>query len=131
MHKAKILVVDDDPDIVETMKFSLDHEGYEVITSANGEDAMEKARKIQPDLIVLDVMMPGENGYRVARTIKEDIKAGKISKNIPIILLTARNLRSEPDREKIFLNFSQTDIVIYKPFEMDNLLKRIQELLKA
>ena len=131
MHKAKILIVDDDPDIVETIQFSLDHEGYEVTTSADGVDGLNKAREIQPDLIVLDVMLPEENGYRVARAIKEDIRAGRISKQIPIILLTARNLRSEPDREKIFLNFSQTDIVIYKPFEMDNLLKRIQELLKA
>ncbi len=129
MDKPKILLVDDDPDIIETIQFSLDQKGYEVITSADGTDALNKARQIKPDLIVLDVMLPKENGYRVCREIKEDIREGRISKQIPIILLTARDLRGEPHREKLFINFSQTDAVIYKPFEMDDLLRRVQELL--
>ena len=130
MSKPKILVVDDEPDIVETVKFSLDMDGFEVITAADGAEALNKARQIEPDLIVLDVMMPKENGYRVSQMLKEDQKAGKISKKFPIILLTARNLEGDPEREKMFMKFSDADAMMYKPFEMDDLVKRIHELLK-
>jgi len=130
MDKPKILLVDDDPDIIEAVRFSLDQEGYEIITAADGMEALEKARKIKPDLIVLDVMMPKENGYRVCGMIREDEKAGKFSKRTPIILLTARNLQNDPEREKMFMDFSKADVMMYKPFEMDDLLKQVHELLK-
>ena len=130
MSKPRILLVDDEADIVETVRFALDMEGYEVLTASDGLEGLEKARKEQPDLILLDVMMPKENGYRVSQMIREDEKAGKIPKRIPIILLTARNLEGDPEREKMFMNFSQADIMMYKPFEMDDLMKRVREMLK-
>lgn len=129
MKQHKILVVDDDPDITETVQFRLEKEGYQVITAADGEDALGQVRQGYPDLIVLDVMMPKENGYRVSKMVKEYEQEGKILKKIPIILLTARNLKGDPDREKMFMEFSQANDVIYKPFEMDDLVHRIRKLL--
>ena len=94
-------------------------------------EALDRARQIEPDLIVLDVMMPKENGYRIARMIREDEESGRISKRIRIILLTARNLEGDPDREKTFIEFSHADEMMYKPFEMDDLLGRIRGLLEG
>jgi CheY-like chemotaxis protein len=74
-------------------------------------------------------MMPKENGYRVSRRIREAEKYGKFSKRIPIILLTARNLKADPEREQHFLDFSQADCMMYKPFEMDDLIAKVRELL--
>ena len=122
MDKSKILLVDDDPDILETVRFSLEREGYQVITARDGEEALQQAMHIKPDLIVLDVMMPKENGYRVARKIREDENGGEFSKNVPIILLTARNLQNEVERERMFLDFSHnfhTIHVGHHPIEED------------
>lgn len=129
MDKKNILVVDDDSDIIEIIKFSFELEGYEVITAANGWEALGAFRSKAPDLIVLDVMLPKENGYKVAQMIREDEQSGRVSKKTPIILLTARNLSSDPEREKIFLDFSKPDFMIYKPFDMGQLTRKIRELL--
>lgn len=129
MKKHTILVVDDDPDIIEIVGYRLQQEGYQVVMATDGVDALGAVRLHNPDLIVLDVMMPGENGYRVSKMIKEDEQAGRLTKKIPVILLTARNLKGDPEREEMFMGFSQADTVIYKPFEMNDLLKRIRELL--
>lgn len=129
MKAPKILIVDDDQDILDTLCFELERKNYEVLTAANGWEALGAVRIEEPDLIVLDVMLPKENGYRVARFINEDIAEGKILKKIPIILLTARQLERGSEREKIFSEFSHTDNIIYKPFEMDNLLQKIEECL--
>ena len=71
-ERAKILVVDDQPDIVETISFCLQQEGHEVLTASDGEQALEIARAEKPEMMILDVMMPRENGYQVARYIRED-----------------------------------------------------------
>jgi CheY-like chemotaxis protein len=130
LAQAKILVVDDDSDLIETLRFSLDREGYEIATATNGLEALGAVRAFQPDLVVLDVMMPKENGYRVSRMIKEDEQSGRLSKKIPVILLTARNLEDDSGRGKMFRDFSMADEVIYKPFDMDALIKRIDALLE-
>ncbi len=130
MNKSKILVVEDDLDILETIRFSLEAEGYDVTTAVDGEDGLNRAKQIKPDLMVLDVMMPKVNGYRVSQIIKEGGGSGNPSKRPSVILLTARNLKGDPDREKMFMNFSQADVMMYKPFEMDDLVKQINELLK-
>lgn len=129
MDPQTILVVDDEPDIVESIQFRLEREGYRVVTAADGVDALGTLRLNDPDLVILDVMMPRESGYRVSKMIKEDSQSRKISKHIPVILLTARNLKNDPDREKLFSEFSQADAVIYKPFEMDELIQQVRELL--
>jgi CheY-like chemotaxis protein len=129
MPKPKILVVDDEPDIITSIQFCLEQEGYDVLTACDGAKALKTVRSIEPDLIVLDVMMPKENGYRVSRRIREAEKYGKFSKRIPIILLTARNLKGDPEREKHFMDFSQADYMMYKPFEMDELIDKIRGLV--
>lgn len=128
---ARILVVDDEADLVETIRFRLEQEGHQVLTAVDGLQGLATARSEQPDLIVLDVMMPGENGYRVAHQLREDEAAGRIQRRPRIILLTARDLRSEPEREQTFMEFSQADLMLYKPFDLEELTQRIRELLSA
>ena len=67
----KVLIADDEPDILEILKYNLSNEGYEVITAKDGDEALEKARRTQPDLIILDVMMPKKDGFTLAREIRE------------------------------------------------------------
>jgi DNA-binding response OmpR family regulator len=125
MGQSTILIADDDSDILETLTFRLEQRGFHVVQAHDGEEAMQAFRASAPDLVILDVMMPKENGYRVARMIKEE----KTFRKIPIILLTARNLEAYPDREKMFMDFSHADEVVYKPFEMEKLLESITKLL--
>jgi two-component system alkaline phosphatase synthesis response regulator PhoP len=83
----KVLIADDEPDILEILKFNLDNEGYDVITAKDGDEALEKAKRNQPDLIVLDVMMPNKNGVEVCRLLR----AQPVFKDTLIIFLTAVN----------------------------------------
>ncbi|MFQ5543947.1 MAG: response regulator transcription factor [Nitrospiria bacterium] len=129
MNKQKVLIVDDEPDILESIRYHLEQENYDVSTARNGWEALGAVRAVAPDLVLMDVMMPKENGYRVSKMIKEDVASGRIPNKMPVILLTARKLDQDPDREKMFGAFSQADNVIYKPFEMDELVIKIQELL--
>ncbi len=130
MDKKKILIVDDEPDILESMQFHLEQEGYDVHIAVNGWEALGAVRAIEPDLIILDVMMPRENGYRVSKMIKEDIAAHKIEKQIPIIILTARRLDNDPEREGMFDQFSQADTILYKPFDLDALAEKVDNLIQ-
>ena len=129
MDRHTVLLVDDEEDIVQSVRFNLEQEGYNVLSAVDGEEGLEKALQDEPDLIVLDVMMPKENGYRVARRIREEEQAGHRTKRTPIILLTARKLQDDPDRERMFLDFSGADLMMYKPFEMDDLTRSIRKLL--
>jgi DNA-binding response OmpR family regulator len=128
MTGKRILIADDEEDIVESIKFALDQEGFEVVTANDGFEAFALTGMEKPDLVILDVMMPKENGYKVSRAIKDSIAAGLYGKDIKVLLLTARVL-NEPDREKMFMNMSQADHMMYKPFEMGELLGKINELL--
>lgn len=129
MRVQKILVADDEPDVLESLKFRLLLEGYEVATAADGLEALGAARSGQPDLVLLDVMMPLENGYRISRLLREDEARGVYPEGLRIVLLTARNLASDPDRERIFLEFSRADLMLYKPFDLELLVEQIARLL--
>jgi DNA-binding response OmpR family regulator len=85
MDKKYVLIVDDDPDMVETVGMMLEHKGYEVGKAYDGIEGEESIRKRRPDVVVLDVMMPRKNGY----VLCSELKKNKETKNIPIILLTA------------------------------------------
>ena len=129
MTMPTILVADDEPDVLETLSYRLSREGYSVVTATDGVEALGAARAHQPDLALLDVMMPRENGYRVARTLREDESRGVYPQGLKIVLLTARDLSGEPDREEIFLEFSRADLMLYKPFDLEELVGRIGSLL--
>jgi two-component system, OmpR family, alkaline phosphatase synthesis response regulator PhoP len=117
----KILVVDDEKDIVEFIQYNLEQEGYQVVTAYNGNEALD-AIKQKPDLVVLDVMMPGIDGYDVCRKIR----ANEIYKNIPILFLTAKT--SEQD-EIIGLNIGADDY-IPKPISIKKLIARIKSNIR-
>ena len=130
--RIKILVVDDEPDIRETLQYRLAlEERFEVVTADNGLEALGAVRVHRPDVILLDVMMPGENGYRVARAVREDEEAGRLAGRALILLLTARDLSDDPEREEIFHRFSRADEVIYKPFDLEALVGRLDHHLGA
>jgi DNA-binding response OmpR family regulator len=121
MTKGKILVVDDEVNITQILEFSIGSEGYEVITAVNGEEAVDKARREQPDLIILDIMMPKIDGYEACRILK----ANPLTKQIPVVLLTAKG--RDIDR-RLGYEVGATDYII-KPFSPSKLVDRIHQLL--
>lgn len=86
MSREKILVVDDEEDILELLKYNLEREGYSVVLAQSGEEAVELAANVVPDLVLLDLMLPGMNGLEVCRILSHDARTSAI----PIIILTAR-----------------------------------------
>ena len=121
MNTRKILVVDDEVDLVETVRFPLEMEGFNVLVSYNGEDALSQARKEKPDLIILDLMLPKLDGYKVCRLLKFDEKY----KHIPILMLTAKT----QEKDKILGKETGADEYITKPFEMDVLMEKVKGYL--
>lgn len=123
----RILVVDDEPDILETLEFSLAKKGFEVATALDGLEGLDKAKRLPPDFMILDVMLPGCNGYEVSRMLKEWMDNDPEAKPFPIMLLTARKVDSH-DREKFIATWSRADACIYKPFELEEVVNTITEL---
>ncbi len=122
MDKKKILLVDDEKDLVETVAFRLEATGYEVIKAYDGQEALDKAKKVKPNLIILDLMLPKMDGYKVCRLLKFDEKY----KNIPIILFTAR---AQEEDKKLGKEVGADDYLT-KPFEPQVLLSKIQALIR-
>ena len=123
----RILVVDDEPDILETLEYSLAKRGYEVATALDGLEGLDKAKRLPPDFMILDVMLPGCNGYEVSRMLKEWMENDPEAKSFPIMLLTARKVDSH-DREKFIATWSRADACLYKPFELEDVVNTITEL---
>jgi DNA-binding response OmpR family regulator len=122
MDKKRILIVDDEEDIVESIRFRLEFEGFECMVAFEGETALMKARGENPDLVLLDIMLPNINGYKIARLLKFD----EAYKNIPIIMLTARAQKAD-----ITLGEETgADEYVTKPFVMDELVNMIRKYLK-
>ena len=119
--KRKILVVDDELDMLMVIKLRLEASGYEVITATDGLEGLNAARKDNPDLIVLDIMLPKMNGYKVARFLKFDEEY----KKIPIVMLTA--LGGEEDRSTGME--TGADEYLTKPFETEQLLSAVRKFL--
>ena len=122
MGQKKILVVDDEVDLVETIRFPLESEGFTVLVSYNGEDALNQARTENPDLILLDIMLPKLDGYKVCRLLKFDERY----RNIPILMLTAKT----QEKDKTIGMETGADEYITKPFDMDELLEKVRAYLK-
>ena len=121
-HKIKILIVDDEPDIVETLKFLIEIEGFESIIAMDGEEALKKAKEENPDVIILDVMLPKINGYKVCRLLKFDNKY----KHIPVLMVTARS----QEEDKVIGEETGADEYITKPFDINEIVEKIHYYLK-
>ena len=119
----KILVVDDEPDAIELIKFNLKAAGYEVLTAADGDEALKKARSALPDLIVLDLMLPEVDGLEVCKILRRDQRVSAT----PIIMLTAK--AAEIDRV-LGLELGADDYVT-KPFSPRELVLRVKRLLRT
>jgi two-component system OmpR family response regulator len=118
--QAKLLVVDDEPDIVELLSASLKYHGYAVATAKSGREAMEEARRFRPDMILLDVMMPELDGFDVLRRLRGE------GTRTPVLFLTAR----DATEDKIKGLTLGGDDYVTKPFSLSEILARIQAVLR-
>jgi two-component system response regulator MprA len=125
----RILLVDDDPDILETLRFALEQSGFDVDTASDGQAALDAARAQPPAVVILDVMLPGMNGYEVARWLKQDVQQGRLPE-LRILMLTARRVASAARRE-LLDTWSQADASLWKPFELATLLATVRRLAAA
>ena len=122
MDRKRILVVDDEIYIVHILEFTLTMEGYEVLTAADGEEALRRLEQDRPDLVVLDIMMPKVDGYEVLRRIRADEEF----RQLPVILLSAKG---RPVDRETGLEIGADDYIV-KPFSPRRLLEKIQDLLE-
>ncbi len=120
--KARILAVEDEPDALQLLQFNLKNAGFKVLTAKTGEEALVKARSQQPDLIILDVMLPGVDGLEICKMLRREPKTA----SIPVVMVTAR--ATEIDRV-LGLELGADDYVT-KPFSPRELVLRINRLLR-
>ena len=117
----RILVVEDEPDQLTTLKFRLEANGYEVISASDGEEGLAKAQKEHPDLILLDIMLPKMDGFEVCRRLKQD----KSTSSIPVIGLTAYGRQYGEDKARA----AGVNDYMDKAYEPKDLIARINSLL--
>lgn len=115
----KILVVEDEPTLVETLEYNLSHQNYDVFTAMDGQAALDIARREHPDLIVLDLMLPGIDGIEVCRVLRQEM-------SVPILMLTAR----DEEVDKVVGLEVGADDYMTKPFSMRELMARVKALLR-
>jgi len=128
--QTKILVIDDDPDLQVAVKTVLESKSYQVVAAYDGDEGLQKVVEERPDLIILDVIMPGKHGFDVCKELKTDPKYYFFSQ-IPVLMLTVY----PDDREKMNLSvregmLSEAEDYIQKPFDPEEVLSRVEELLK-
>lgn len=119
--RHRVLIADDDPMLVKLVEYKLTHDGFEVITAADGEQALAAAKSALPDLVILDAMMPGLDGFEVLRRLKEDPS----TREIVVVMLTARRLEHDIVGG---LKIGAADYIV-KPFLPDELLARVRRLM--
>ena len=118
--EARLLVVDDEPNIVELLSASLRYAGFDVATARSGTEAVRVAQEFQPDLLVLDVMMPGMDGFDVVRRLRAD------DRRVPVLFLTAR----DSTEDKITGLTLGGDDYVTKPFSLEEVIARIRAILR-
>src|SRR5579864_735146 len=118
-QKPRILLVDDERAIVESLRYALEKEGYEVLEAGEGGEALELARRSSPDLVLLDIMLPGMSGFEICRVLRQE-------STVPILMLTARG--DEPDRI-VGLDLGADDYIT-KPFSLREVLARVRAALR-
>jgi two-component system OmpR family response regulator len=119
MADNKVLIVEDDANLLETLKYNLRKEGYDVVTASDGEQAVAIARREKPDLIILDIMLPKINGFEVCRILRKEMTT-------PILMLTAK----ADETDKIVGLEIGADDYVTKPFSMRELLARVRAMLR-
>ncbi len=128
MAQAKILVVDDDPDDLKMISMILQPEGYEVVTAENGREALEKVESEDPDLIILDVMMPELDGFAACAKLKSSPE----SKGIPVILLTAVAKRIQDTKYPLDgVLRAEAEEYLEKPTKPEDLLEVVARMLRS
>jgi CheY-like chemotaxis protein len=119
----RIMIVDDEPDVVAIVGKLLEKEGYEIVGAKDGEDCLEKLKKVKPDLILMDIMMPGMDGWEITKKIKTNPR----TKNIPVAMLTVK--AEKKDKIKGF-HYSKCDGYLVKPIVKEELIKVVKWLLE-
>jgi DNA-binding response OmpR family regulator len=122
MSAKKVLIVEDEVDLVETIRFLLEREGYGVLVSGDGEDALHQARRESPDLIILDIMLPKLDGYKVCRELKSDERY----KQIPILMLSAK----AQQKDRIIGMEAGAEEYITKPFDLTAFIEKVKTYLR-
>jgi DNA-binding response OmpR family regulator len=119
---AAILVIDDDEIVARSVELSLRHDGFQVSVAHSGVEGLKLARRESPDLIILDILMPGMDGYQVCRELRQDPMLG----DVPVLLLTAKG----KDEDKIEGFRAGADDYLTKPFNIDELILRVKAILR-
>lgn len=126
-RRAKILLIDDDPDFVEATKVVLESRPYEIITALGGEEGLKKAREEKPDLILLDVIMPDINGFQVCQQLKKDLQLSQI----PVIMITSFSEKYRETSIGVSQGLSlEAEDFVDKPVAPAELLIRVEKWLK-
>jgi len=118
----KVLIVDDEPNIIVPLQFLMEQERYQVSVAANGEEAMEMIAKFKPDLILLDIMLPGVDGYQVCQNVRENPEW----QNIKIIFLSAKGREIDVVKGMAL----SADAYIKKPFAIADVVAQVKDLLE-
>jgi len=121
-QQPRVLVVEDERDVAELIRYNLSKEGYDVILAPTGADALKQARDVQPDLVLLDIMVPHLNGWEVCRRLKHDAD----TRNIPVIMVTGR----VEEGDKVLGFEMGADDYVTKPFSPRELLARIRAVAR-
>lgn len=127
----RVLVVDDEAPIAAMVSKLLEGKGYRVEVASDGLAALQAVRTFRPDLVILDVMMPKENGYRVSRKIKMLGSIGGLAKVPKVLLVTARDLSQDKEREEAMDLYAMADGLLYKPFKLPDLLAEVLRLIPS
>ena len=123
----RIVVIDDDPDIVQAIEIVLEAQSYEVITAANGDEGLQRIKKDKPDVVVLDLLMPKKDGFAVVRELREDRRYAKL----PILILTS--VREDASRRRYELETGtelDVDDYVEKPIAPVELISRVANLVR-
>lgn len=120
---GQVLLIEDEPNIIEAIKFILSREGWDVHTHSNGEDAAEVVRRRAPDVLILDVMLPGRSGYDILRELREDAAMAAL----PVLMLTARG----QSRDREMAERAGASRFMTKPFSNAEVLDAVRALSEA
>lgn len=121
--RARVLVVDDEPDLVRILEFGLKAAGYQVEVASDGQEGLKKARELKPDIILLDLMLPKLDGYKVCRLLKFDERY----KHIPIMILSART----QEGDQALAHEMGANQFITKPYDFQEILEQVAGLIRA